>query len=199
MTTTSTTRSRGASPRRSRELARDGVDVAFMAGNRDFLLGDAFATAAGMKLMPDPYRERIGGVDLLLSHGDALCVDDVDYQRFRAMVRQPAWQQDFLGKPLAMRRAMIAGARQQSEAAKREKSMAIMDANDGAIASLLAAHDGALLIHGHTHRPAHHVHRVGEDARERWVLTDWDADADPPRGGGLALVDGRVIVLPMPG
>jgi UDP-2,3-diacylglucosamine hydrolase len=182
---------------RLRELGDDGVDVAFIAGNRDFLIGDAFADAARLRLLPDPYQERIGGVELLLSHGDALCVDDVDYQRFRAMVREPAWQRDFLAKPIADRRAMIAGARQQSEEAKSEKSMAIMDVNDGAVGVLLAEHPKTVLVHGHTHRPAHHLHRVGRSSRERWVLPDWDAEATPPRGGGLGLVDGKIVELPL--
>ncbi len=73
-----------------RGLSDSGIALAFVAGNRDFLIGDAFAAAAGLTLLDDPHRARIGGVDLLLSHGDALCVDDVDYQEFRAMVRDPA-------------------------------------------------------------------------------------------------------------
>jgi UDP-2,3-diacylglucosamine hydrolase len=181
---------------RLRELADSGVEVAFMAGNRDFLIGDAFADAARLRLLPDPYHERIGGIDLVLSHGDALCIDDVDYQKFRTMVRNPTWQRDFLAKPIAERRAMIAGARQQSEAAKREKAAAIMDVNGGAVAVLLVEHPGTILIHGHTHRPAHHQHRVARKVRERWVLTDWDADATPMRGGGLAIADGQVVELP---
>ncbi len=180
---------------RLRDLAANGVAVDFMAGNRDFLIGDAFAASAGLRLLPDPWCERLGGVDLLLSHGDALCIDDVDYQRFRSMVRDPAWQRDFLAKPLAERQQMIAGARRQSEAAKREKAAAIMDVNDGAVGALLADHPSTVLIHGHTHRPAHHVHAVGAGPRERWVLPDWDAEASPPRGGGLALAGGRIVPL----
>ncbi len=180
---------------RLKALADGGVSIGFMAGNRDFLIGDAFAAAAGLQRLADPYRTRIDGVELLLSHGDALCVDDVDYQRFRAMVRAPAWQRDFLAKPLAERREMIVGARQQSEAAKREKAAAIMDANDHAVGDLLAANPGTILIHGHTHRPAHHVHSVADQPRERWVLTDWNADATPPRGGGLALTGGRIVAV----
>ena len=176
-------------------LADEGVEVAFTGGNRDFLIGAAFADAARLRRLPDPYRERIGGVDLILSHGDALCIDDVDYQRFRAMVRNPAWQADFLAKPLATRRAMVAGVRAQSEAAKSGKAMTIMDVNEAAVASLLAAHPGHVLVHGHTHRPAHHVHRIGEQSRERWVLPDWDAEAVPPRGGGLGLVDGQWVEM----
>ncbi len=183
---------------RLRELADAGTEIAFTAGNRDFLIGDAFADAARLRLLPDPCELRIGDVDLLLSHGDALCIDDVDYQRFRAMVRNAAWQRDFLSKPIAARRAMIAGAREQSESAKRGKAMAIMDVNDAAVATLLGEHPRTTLIHGHTHRPAHHVHRVSQRERERWVLPDWDADAKPPRGGGLALVDGTIVELPFP-
>lgn len=183
---------------RLRRLADSGVAVAFMAGNRDFLIGDGLAAAAGLVRLPDPYRTRIGGVDLLLSHGDALCVDDVDYQRFRGMVRDPAWQEAFLARSLAERRAMIAGAREQSEAAKREKAAAIMDANDHAVGDLLAEHPASVLIHGHTHRPAHHIHSVDHAPRERWVLTDWDAEARPLRGGGLGLQHGRIVTIDLP-
>lgn len=180
---------------RFRALVDDGVEVAFLHGNRDFLIGPALADRAGLTLLPDPFATTIGGVALLLSHGDALCTDDVDYQRFRAVSRNPAWQQAVLARPLAERRAMAAGARAESEIAKRSKSMAIMDVNDGATCALLAAHPGAILVHGHTHRPARHVHDVGGAARARYVLTDWDAEAEPPRGGGLVLEGGAIGVL----
>jgi UDP-2,3-diacylglucosamine hydrolase len=178
-------------------VAERGVAIAFMPGNRDFLVGPVFAAAARTTILPDPYRERIGGIDLLLSHGDALCTDDVDYQRFRSMVRNPAWQQGFLARPMAERRMMVAGARQQSEAAKQVKAAAIMDVNEAAVDSLLAEHPATVLIHGHTHRPAHHRHALPEGARERRVLTDWDAEAG--RGGGLAVIGDRIVVLGMDG
>ena len=182
---------------RLHRLAAGGVAIAFKAGNRDFLIGDAFAASAGLRLLPDPWCERIAGVDLLLSHGDAFCIDDVEYQRFKSMVRNPAFQQAFLAKSLPERQAIVAGARAQSDAAKLGKAAAIMDANDGAVAALLEAHPSSVLVHGHTHRPAHHLHAVGSTARERWVLPDWDADASPPRGGGLALVRGKLVELTM--
>lgn len=177
---------------RLRALRDRGIATAFMAGNRDFLIGDAFARAAGLTRLSDPWRVRVGSVDLVLSHGDALCVDDADYQNFRAMVRDPAWQRAFLTKPLAARRAAIADVRIRSEEAKREKTAEIMDVNGDAVCALLDAHAGAILIHGHTHRPAHHAHAVRAGVRERWVLTDWDADAAPPRGGGLVLRGGTL-------
>ncbi len=178
-----------------RALSDSGIALAFMAGNRDFLIGDGFAKAAGLTLLDDPHRVRIGGVDLVLSHGDALCVDDVEYQRFRAMVREPAWQRAFLAKPLDERRAVIAGVRIQSEEAKRLKAAQIMDVNDAAVCALLAAHSDAIFIHGHTHRPAHHQHAIGRAPRERWVLTDWDADATPPRGGAIVLRDRKLVAI----
>lgn len=178
-----------------RALSNSGITLAFMVGNRDFLIGDAFANAAGLALLHDPHRVCIGETELVLSHGDALCVDDVDYQKFRAMVREPAWRRGFLAKPLAERRAVIAGVRIQSETAKRNKAAQIMDVNEGAVCALLAAHVDAILIHGHTHRPAHHLHAIDDASRERWVLTDWDADATPPRGGGMVLRDGKLVTI----
>ena len=113
-----------------RRLADSGVEIGFIAGNRDFLIGDAFAAAAGLGGCPTRTACASASIDLLLSHGDALCIDDIDYQRFRAMVRDPAWQSDFLAKPLVERRAMVAGRANAARSAKRDKAMAIMDVND---------------------------------------------------------------------
>ena len=180
-------------------LADDGIELAFMAGNRDFLIGEEFAKAARIALLPDPYRLEIGGASLMLSHGDALCTDDIDYQRFRKLVREPAWQQAFLARPLAERRAIIGDMRMKSEAAKRDKTSDIMDVNADAVARLFKDHGQTSLVHGHTHRPAHHVLDVGSEECERWVLPDWDAEAQPARGGALVLENGELRVLDMMG
>ena len=182
-----------------RALADDGIELAFMAGNRDFLIGDQFAKTARIAFLPDPYRLEIGGLSLMLSHGDVLCTDDIDYQRFRTMVREPAWQEAFLARPLAERRAIIGDMRTKSETAKRDKTSDIMDVNADAVARLFADHGQTRLIHGHTHRPAHHVLDVGSAQCERWVLPDWDAEAQPPRGGALILENGEVRALDIMG
>ncbi|QNM95843.1 UDP-2,3-diacylglucosamine diphosphatase [Chitinimonas koreensis] len=176
-----------------RALAEAGTAVHLMHGNRDFLLGPAFAAAAGATLLADPTLVEIGGRRLLLSHGDALCTDDAAYQQFRATVRQPAWQAAFLARPLGERRAEIARIRAASEMAKREKALDIMDVNPYAVTTLLAQYPGAHLIHGHTHRPAMHHHEVQHGRRERWVLPDWyggtggylEADQDGLRFVGI--------------
>jgi UDP-2,3-diacylglucosamine hydrolase len=147
--------------------------VYFMHGNRDFLIGAAFAQASGAQLLADPTLLDLYGAPTLLMHGDLLCTDDVRYQAFRKQVRDPAWQTQFLAKPLAERKATIEALRKMSETEKDGKSAAIMDVNLDSVAATLRAHGAPRLIHGHTHRPAHHQHDVGGKQCERWVLPDW--------------------------
>jgi UDP-2,3-diacylglucosamine hydrolase len=172
------------------DVAARGVAVYLMHGNRDLLLGSAFATAAGATLLADPALADLSGRPVLLVHGDTWCTRDVDYLRFRGLVRDPQWQRDFLARPLAARRAFIGQARAQSEAGKRTKAMAIMDVTPDAVVDALRAAGVTLAIHGHTHRPATHRLSVDGRAAERHVLPDWDYDAPTPRGGYLALQDG---------
>ncbi|MEN3277500.1 MAG: UDP-2,3-diacylglucosamine hydrolase [Massilia sp.] len=166
-----------------RTLAASGVAVYWMAGNRDFLVGTGFAQAAGLTLLDEPHVATIGGRRVALVHGDAECTLDIKYMEFRAMVRQPAWQAQFLGMPLAQRKQIIAGLREGSREAHTTKSYEIMDVTPDAIEALFAATGADLLIHGHTHRPALHLH--GD--KRRYVLPDWELDAEPPRGGWLAI------------
>lgn len=154
-------------------LASTGVCVSVMHGNRDFLLGNHFAARSGVRLLPDPYVLSLPAWQFVLSHGDALCTDDHDYQAFRALARRPDWQATFLGKSLPERKAMAIAARQQSKSAKRDKADYLMDVNAGATDDFLRAHGYATLIHGHTHRPATHDHLVDGIHVERWVLADW--------------------------
>ena len=150
-----------------------GLAIHLMHGNRDFLLGERFCRASGARPLPDPSVIVLGGNRTLLSHGDALCTDDIDYQSFRRMVRDPAWQAGFLEKPLAERHAIARELRARSERVKGEKRPEIMDVNPQAVEEAFRRHRVVLIIHGHTHRPAHHASRVDDLDRERWVLPDW--------------------------
>lgn len=154
------------------------LPVSLMHGNRDFLLGPAFARAARLTLVADPLRLDIGGMDTLLMHGDTLCTDDADYQAFRAQVRAPQWREAFLGRPLAERIRIIENLRAQSEMQKQEKQPDIMDVNDAAVREVLAGSGCERLIHGHTHRPARHQLDVEGRRCERWVLGDWCVQAN---------------------
>lgn len=152
-------------------------DVFFMHGNRDFLIGTAFAQACGLQLLADPTVLVFGGERWLLSHGDALCLDDTEYLQFRAQVRTDSWQQHFLAKPLSERQAIALSMRQQSDSRKRS-GMTYVDVDTGAARQALQMAKALKLIHGHTHLPADH--ELGEGLR-RFVLSDWDAAAKPAR------------------
>ena len=153
--------------------ASRGTRIHFMRGNRDFLVGDAFALAGNLTLLDDPMRAELADGPALLSHGDQLCTDDSEYQAFRERVRSKAWITEFLGRPLDERKAEIEALRRRSEAEKRVKSMAIMDVSERAVIETFRHHGLTRLIHGHTHRPAHHRLVVDGVDCERWVLADW--------------------------
>jgi UDP-2,3-diacylglucosamine hydrolase len=160
-----------------KQLTAGGVATAFISGNRDLLIGEAFAAASGIELLAGPSVAAIAGSPTLLLHGDELCTDDLEYQRYRATVHDPAFQRDFLAKPLAERKAFIAGLREKSSMGKQSKPAAIMDTNGDAVAAAFRDHGVSRMIHGHTHREA--CHRLNVDGRscERWVLGDWHDDA----------------------
>lgn len=156
-----------------RSLSEHGVRLHFMHGNRDFLVGSRFAAESGMQLLTDPTMVDLYGTPTLLMHGDTLCSDDIEYQKFRAMVRDPAWQQTFLAQPLAQRIRMAQDMRNLSEQAKQAKAMQIVDVTPATVEQTLRAHGYPRLIHGHTHRPARHEHHIDGRVCERWVLADW--------------------------
>jgi len=154
-------------------LASRGVAVHFMHGNRDVLVGEAFAARCVARLIPDPTVLDLHGTRTLLMHGDTLCTDDVEYQAFRAYAHDPGNQRRFLAQPLEERRKQMAGMRAESEKSKRGKRAEIMDVAPAAVERALREFGYPRLIHGHTHRPARHVHVVDGRACERWVLPDW--------------------------
>jgi UDP-2,3-diacylglucosamine hydrolase len=157
-----------------RSLSAHATQVFLMHGNRDLLIGETLTEACGAKLLTDPTLIDLYGTPTLLCHGDTLCTDDVEYQRFRSHVHSLDFTRHFLAKPLAERKAYIKQLRTRSETEKQNKNSAIMDVNDDAVACLLREYNYPRIIHGHTHRPKRHVHMVDGHLCERWVLGDWD-------------------------
>ena len=155
--------------------SRGGPPCYFMRGNRDFLTGQVFASHAGVKILPDPSVVELDGTQVLLMHGDTLCTDDTEYQTFRSMVRDPAWQQHFLEQTLEHRLAMAAQARDASRQHTGSAPAAIMDVNDEAVVAALRRAGVDTLIHGHTHRPGVHEFEVDGRRATRIVLGDWYA------------------------
>lgn len=172
-----------------RQLADSGTTIYFIAGNRDFLIGEGFAEAAGVRLLGDTQRVGAGDTAILLMHGDTVCTDDLPYQQFRKLVRSPGWQAEFLARSLAERRAEVESLRRRSAEAMQGKTAAIMDANAEAIRAALAAHGCTRLIHGHTHRPGRESIALELGKAERWVLSDWDSD----RGDALEIAQDGAI------
>ena len=154
-------------------IADAGVPVHFIVGNRDFLLGDAYASRCGMDLLDDGVTVDLYGTPTLILHGDVLCTDDAAYLAFRKQVRDPAWRAAFLARPLAERRAFAARARDASRAHTSQTDMAIMDVNQTAVERALREAGVTRMIHGHTHRPAIHDFMLDGKPAQRIVLGDW--------------------------
>ena len=176
-----------------RELSSSGVPVYFMHGNRDFMIGERFAAETGVTLLPDPHPVELYGEKVLLSHGDYLCTDDVEYQKVRAMTRNPEWQAMMMSKSLEERLAFARQAREQSQARSASMTEEIADVNEDAVEAAIREHGVEILLHGHTHRPAVHPFHVDERPVHRIVLGDWyeqgsmvEWDEDGPRLEELA-------------
>jgi UDP-2,3-diacylglucosamine hydrolase len=164
--------------RELKALSESGVPVSFIRGNRDFLLGEEYARRAGMTILPDPAVVVLYGQSTLLMHGDTLCTGDLAYQQFRAQVRNPAWQQQFLSQPLVARVAFAQQARAASKAHQaglQDKGTmeSITDVTPETVNTTLSRFGIERLIHGHTHRPAIHDLEIDGRAHQRIVLGDW--------------------------
>ena len=154
-------------------LSESGVPLFIMHGNRDFLLGETFTTMSGATLLDDPTTIELYGQPTLLLHGDTLCTDDVAYQQFRAMVRNPAWQQELLARTPAERLALAKQYREISQTETGNKAENIMDVNQQTLEQVMQTEGIYHMIHGHTHRPAIHNFNINTQPAQRIVLGDW--------------------------
>jgi UDP-2,3-diacylglucosamine hydrolase len=154
-------------------IATAGVPLFVGRGNRDFLIGERFARATGAVLLPEQKVVALYGTSTLITHGDELCTDDVEYQAYRKRIQSPASVKRLLAMPPSARRAIAWWLRRKSRNATAMKPEAITDVADSAVASAFRLHNVPRMIHGHTHRPARHHLTVDGRPRERIVLADW--------------------------
>ena len=169
----------------------------YVHGNRDFLMGSHFLTKAGMTLLTDPSLIEIAGQKYIVCHGDSLCTADVGYQIFRGIVRKPWLQKLFLKMPLHWRHSIANHLRSNSHRQYQQRAMKSASRNNPrtdatleACAALVQSQSVDQLIHGHTHLPAHHHERLGNQTWQRWVLSDWDLDhpeSIAPRASALSI------------
>jgi UDP-2,3-diacylglucosamine hydrolase len=166
------------------------VDIRFICGNRDFLVGEDYCRLAGMQALEEPWQLNEYGVEAILMHGDTLCTDDIAYQRFRRKARDPDWQRRMLSYPVWVRKSLARLARWRSKLHTGRTQNMIMDVNDEAVASCFRKHDVRRIIHGHTHRRA--IHDIEIDGRhcQRIVLGDWHDE-----GSALRIDDNGISML----
>jgi UDP-2,3-diacylglucosamine hydrolase len=153
-----------------RAFSAAGPTLYLMQGNRDFLLGEAFAAATGATIMADPTVIDLYGTATLLLHGDSLCTGDTEYMAFRQQARDPAWQAQLLAQSLGQRRELARNLRAMSAETNSNKAEDIMDVTPAEVVREMERAGVRQMIHGHTHRPARH----DEPSGVRWVLGDWD-------------------------
>ena len=176
------------------EFSESGASVFIMHGNRDFLIGDEYAKLCGATIIYDNYLVKVGDESLLLLHGDTLCTDDIEYLRFRELVRNNIWRQEFLNKPITERATYARQVRDRSKLEMLSKSDYIMDVNQDAVLELFKTHKTSKVLHGHTHRPAiHDLNAKSEDSilgkAQRIVLGDWN------QKGWYAELQGKTLEL----
>ena len=185
---------------RELKLFSNETPLYVMHGNRDFLLGQAFADSTGAQIIADPSLVTLYGQEYVLSHGDLLCTDDLAYQQFRAQSRNPVWQQGMLAKPINERKVLAMQLRQMSEGVKAANGKTeLSDATEAGVQQMIApfAEDKAAvptLIHGHTHRPSVHEHQFNGKPFKRYVLQDWSGS----KGGFLSVNKEGVTIHLLP-
>ena len=170
------------------DFSQNGASVFIMHGNRDFLIGDEYANRCGATIIYDNHLIKIEDENLLLLHGDTLCTDDIEYLRFRELVRDNIWQQEFLGKPITERAAYARQVRERSKLEMSSKSEYIMDVNPDAVQQIFSEYNfPPFLIHGHTHRLKNHEYIFDKHECQRWVLGDWHG-----KGNYISFKDGQL-------
>jgi UDP-2,3-diacylglucosamine hydrolase len=152
---------------------KTGIPIYFIHGNRDFLIGERFSNETGIKILPDPTVIKINNEDILISHGDLFCTDDIVYQETRKLTRDPKWQNLMLRKSLEERKTFAFKAREKSKEYMKDLADDITDVNQSEIANTFKEFNLKTIIHGHTHRPATHNTRINNIDYKRIVLGDW--------------------------
>lgn len=150
-----------------------GTPVYFIHGNRDFIMRKQYAKMAGMELLDEQTVIDLYGTPTVILHGDEMCTQDIEYQKFRKKSRGWWWTKLMLAMPLWYRKKVARNAREKSKLSQADKPMAILDVVDDAVLATFAKHNVTNMIHGHTHRPNVHTYTVNAQTLTRTVLGDW--------------------------
>ncbi len=162
-----------SSMRELKKLADSGVAIYLAHGNRDFLIGDQFIQAIGATLLDEHQVIDLCGTPTLIMHGDTLCIDDIEYQKLRIMLRNPQWQTNFLSRSIQERIKEADNLRKISQEQTKAKQDDLLDVNQNEVERIMRQFNVTQLIHGHTHRPATHEFILDGKVAKRMVLGDW--------------------------
>ena len=155
------------------QLTKAGIPVFFIQGNRDFLLGKRFCKETGIILLDEVSLINLYGTNAVILHGDTLCTDDIDYQKFRKTVHQPWLQWLFNHIPWFIKKKIVSKVQSDIRDDKMTKPLDIMDVNQNEVEKVMSQNCVNLMIHGHTHRPNTHFFDVDGVKKTRIVLGDW--------------------------
>ncbi|MCD8339892.1 MAG: UDP-2,3-diacylglucosamine diphosphatase [Burkholderiales bacterium] len=180
-----------------RDYHSHGHNLYVMHGNRDFLLGADFENETGAVLISDPICTQVSRERVLLSHGDAWCTKDTEYQQFRQVLRNPETQLEVLKETLENRMVLANAMRANSMDDSKKKAPELMDVVVSEIAKIARQTNSPTIIHGHTHKVAHHTHVIDDFRFDRWVLPDWNFDNGKQDGGYLSYEDGYLHFAPL--
>ena len=158
-----------------KNLVKSGIKTYFMHGNRDFFIGKDFLSKTGIKLLSEPTIFSYKNKRVMLSHGDKFCIDDIEYQAYRKIVRNQEWQKSFLNFPIQKRLEILNETRDASIQSQEMKSTEIMDVNQNEVVTIIQKNNIDILIHGHTHRPNTHAIDIDNKKSLRLVLGDWSS------------------------
>ena len=160
-----------------KNLVKSGIKTYLIHGNRDFLIGENFFSETGIELLKEPTIFSYKDKNIMLSHGDQFCIDDIEYQAYRKIVRNLEWQRSFLSFPIDKRLKILNEARDASIQSQQMKSNEIIDVNENEVAAVIQKNNIDILIHGHTHRPGSHTIDIKTKKSVRLVLGDWSASS----------------------
>lgn len=154
-------------------VSNAGTPVYFIHGNRDFIMREQYANLAGMTLLSEQAVIDLYGTPTVILHGDEMCTQDIEYQKFRRKSRGWWWPKLMLAMPLWYRKKIARNAREKSKLSQANKTLEILDVVDDAVLATFAKHQVTNMIHGHTHRPNVHTYTVNQETLTRTVLGDW--------------------------
>ncbi|ADV33704.1 UDP-2,3-diacylglucosamine hydrolase [Candidatus Blochmanniella vafra str. BVAF] len=161
-----------------KSLNKKKIPCYFIRGNRDFLLGEKYANACGMILLPDnPVLKLPSGKNIVILHGDTLCIYDKPYQRLRVFLRCRIIQKLFLSLPLSVRFCIYNFMNSYVTRYNQSKSKNKLNISTKKAIDILMKNQSQIMIHGHTHQPAIHniyFYKEKKILLKRIVLGCWN-------------------------